>query len=345
MASRVQTKRWAGPGGSAAGVVFACALAFAGVAAAQTPAEKIAAVAEPWLGGDQTSRDQLDAVVKVLLEQPKEGIAWLAVQLPKASAAPTEPRSKGVRSLVTHAALEFLRRQRATDITFQGQYSALQPLQPYVGDLLFGLLLETPEWFPLTHRIHLVPALRDLQPRLPEAARVDAIVRIVENARLEPDNLRRGLAALLWQWGMKQHAQAMIAALVAATGEGDAEERVQTTLELADFYNQLREYRLAAGAHRSAQALAKNANVALKPIAWYSAACVHALLGDVERGLAAVGECAGLLASPHLDSSLRLPRAMFDTDPELASLRADPRWAGLMQRAFPAKATDPSAGR
>src|SRR6185369_5211622 len=114
---------------------------------------------------------------------------------------------------------------------------------------------------------------------------------------------RRALAALLWQWGTKQPAQRLVAALVTATGEGDAEDRVQTTLELADFQCQLREYKQAATAHRSAQTLAKTAGVTLKPVAWYAAACVHALLGDTERGLAALEQCVDMLASPNLDSS------------------------------------------
>jgi hypothetical protein len=248
-----------------------------------------------------------------------------------------------VQSLVSHTALEFLRRQRETGIAFQGQYGALKPLQPQVGEFLFGLLLETPEWFPLTHRVRLVPALRDLQPTLPDEPRAEAITRIVENERLEPEDLRQTLAAMLWQWGRKEHAQRIIQTLVTATGDGSAEERVRTTLELADFYVLLREYKQAATAHRSAQMLAKSGQVTLKPVAWYAAACVHTLLGDTERGMAAMEQCAELLASPHLDSSLRLARAMFDTDPELAPLRAQPRWAELMKKAFPPP--EPASGR
>ncbi len=331
------------------------ALAFATIVAAQQPPpndpppvpvdrERIAAAAERWLAGDQASRDELDAVVRTLLEDPAAGIDWLAAQLPGAAQA-ASARARAVHGLIVHFTLGYLQQQRATQITFQGQYAALARLQPVAGDFLFGLLLETPDWYPTTHRIHVVAPLRDLQPRLPEPARVDAIERIIDDAQVEPEGLRRALAALLWQWDRKRPAQAMIERLTAATADGDAEERVQTTLELADFYNQLREYRQAAGAHRAAQALAKDADVALKPIAWYAAACVHALLGDVERGLAAIERCAALQASPDLDSSLRLSRSMFDRDPELASLRAHPRWAELMRRAFPAMAPEPDGGR
>jgi hypothetical protein len=150
---------------------------------------------------------------------------------------------------------------------------------------------------------------------------------------------------MLWQWGDKAPARAVIAALVGATAEGDAEERVQTTLELADFYNQLREYQQAAGAHRAAQVLAKDAGVELRPLAWYAAACVQALNGDVERGLEAIERCAAQLASPHLDRSFRLPRSMFDRDPELAPLRGHPRWEAAMRRAFPPAAAEREVGR
>lgn len=333
------------PGAQHSRLAALCVLATAAAVPAQKPTrdEAITAATERWLGSDQIDRDQLDATVKVLLEEPKSGIAWLAAQLPKANAAPAEPRSKGLQSLVNHTALEFLRRQRETGIVFQGQYSALQPLQPQVGEFLFGLLLETPEWFPLTHRVRLVPALRDLQPNVPEESRAEAVARIVENERLEPEDLRQALSALLWQWGRKQHAQRVIQALVTATGEGDAEERVKTTLDLADFYVLLREYKQAATAHRSAQALAKSGHVTLRPVAWYAAACVHTLLGETDRALAAMEQCADLLASPNLDSSLRLTRATLETDPELAPLRTEPRWAELMKKAFPPP--EPTGGR
>lgn len=293
-----------------------------------------APAAERWLASDQTSREGLDATVKALLADAEVGIGWLAAQLPAALAAPAERRAKGVQSLCTHTILEFCRRQRATSITFDGQYAALLPLQPYAGDLLFSLLLETPDWFPHTHRIQLVRPLRDLQPGAPPASRLEAVMRLAEHAEVEPEDLRRAVAALLWQWGTKRHAQAIVDKLVVASGDGDGEDRVQATLELADYLCLLREYKQSATAHRSAQALAKGANVELKPVAWYAAACVHALLGDVERGFVALDTCADLLASPHLDSSLRLPRTMFDTDPELALLRRDPRFAAILKKAF-----------
>lgn len=307
----------------------------------EDPERLVAAAGERWLATDHSSRDEMSAAVRALLDHEQHGIAWLARQLPAAIASPAEPRSKGVSMLVTHLTLELLRRRRATGITFRGQYDALLPLQPMAGDLLFEWLLATPDWYPTTHRVHLVLPLRDLQPTVPPPDRLAGVVAIVEDVELESEPLRRGLTTLLWQWGTKRYAQAMITELTAATVEGQAGERARATLELADFYTRLGELAKAAAAHRAAQALAKSAGEPLKPVDWYAAACVHALLGEVDRGMAAIEACADLLASPYLDVSLRLPRRMFDSDPELAALRRDPRWAPAMVRAFSHPAADP----
>jgi hypothetical protein len=328
-----------GPG---IGVVWALALLSASVARApQEPA--FVATVEQWLAGDQVDRGALDKTVAALLKDPKAGIAWLGTQIPAAQAKPAVPRSKGILSLVTHTTLAQLERTRATNIVFVGQYDTLAPLQPVVGELLFDWLVNTPDWYPSTHRVHLVAPLRDLIRTTPGPERIEAIEQIA-NDEQEPEPLRRATAAMAWQWGSKAAAQKVIAKLNAATTEGDAEDRVQATLELADFHVLLREYKQAANAHRTAQKLAEDAKVTLRPIAWYAAACVHALLGDVERGIAAIETCAKLQASTDLDPSLRMTRAMFDRDPELAALRGHARWRELVELACKHGGAEP-AGR
>ncbi|MCU0862714.1 MAG: hypothetical protein MUC36_02885 [Planctomycetes bacterium] len=314
-----------------------------GAAMAQTPVDELAAAAERWLASDQNDMALRDSTAAVLLREPRAGAAWLALQLPAAAGEPAAARSKGVHALATQFVLGHLRQQRATGMTFVGQYDALLPLQPFAGELVFQLLLDTPDWFPLTHRIQLVAPLRDLQLRPPAADRLDAVVQLVDNRAVEPEDLRRALAAALWQWGTRDQAQAIIAELQQATTDGDAEDRVQTTLVLADYWCLLREYKQSAATHRAAQALAKGSGVRLRPVAWYAAACVHALVGDKERALDALDTCAAMMASPDLDSSLRVQRSLFDTDPELASLRGEPRFAAIVAKAFPtAGRTEPS---
>ena len=302
----------------------------------QQKLQKIAAAAEKWLATDQTSEDLMAKTVGVVLEDSTLGLAWLGKQLPSVDKAPNTPRSKGLRTLCTQSTLEFLRRTNKADMVFVGQYNDLRALQPFAGNFLFELLLETPDWYPYTFRVRLVPAIRDVQLRLPESSRVDGIVALIEDER-ESDGLRNALAAMMAQWGRPKYADAVIKRLRAATMEGDGEDRVGATLTLADYYNYLRDYENAARTHRTAQALAKGAQIELRPIAWYASACVHALHGDLERGMQSLERCARMHASPDLDSSLRLSRKLFEKDPEIALLRKDKRFAGLLKLAFGAK--------
>lgn len=309
---------------------------------AQTPAEQVAAAAEVWLSSDQVDERALQHAVQVFVELDGAAIRWLAAELPAMLASPATPRAKGVRALATHFVIGFLEKQRKTEMVWVGQYDALQRLQPFSADLLFRLLLETPDWYPLTFRVHLVAPLRDLQPKAPPRDTVAAVQKIAADDQ-EPEDLRRALAAMLWQWGDHERGTAVVQRLQRATTEGEAEDRVNATLELADYHVLLREYKAAAMTHRAAEALAKGCGVPLRPVAWYAAACVHALLGDVERGIESLDRCATMLASPDLDSSLRIKRALFDQDPELAALRRDARFAALVEKAF--GKPNPAGGR
>jgi hypothetical protein len=310
----------------------------------QSPGQKAIAAAEAWIATDQSSTEMLGKTVSALLVSPEDGIHWLATELPTALKVRTELRSKGVIALATHVALEFLKRGNASGMVYAGQFLGLQPLQPFVGDLFFMLLLETPDWYPETLRIQLVPALRDLQPQAPDAARLDGVIALVENVEIEPEPLRLALACMLWQWGRREFAQASIDRLQRENTEGDIEDRVRTMLELADLQYRLREYKASAATHRSLESMAESAHYPLKPTDYYSAACVLALSGNVERGIAALEKCAAIQTAPGTDSSHKLERKLFEKDPEIAPLRADPRFAVLFAKLFP-KAPVEAGGR
>lgn len=296
------------------------------------------AEAERWLeDGGIRALDAERIVARLAVDRPAT-IAWLARLLPEAAKEPGTLRARAIQSLATMVALEFVTSQRATDMVYAGQYAPLQPLMPFVGERFFDLVLDTPPWFSFTRRVHLIGPLRDLQPRAPSAERLEAVIRLVENDR-EALDLRRQLSGALWQWGTKEFAQRTLTALQAETAEGEPEQRVHALLELADFHTMLREHRSAAGTHLAAQALAKRSEVPLLPVAWYAAACAHSLAGDQKRGLEAIETLAEMLASPHLDSSHRIARKNLESDPELALLRKDPRFAAALARAFP---TDPA---
>lgn len=298
---------------------------------------------EIWLADAAPSRALLEQAMKELMADPSAGFEWLAKM--RAVAAEGEPRRRAVESLATHAVIDFVRRKRLEGIRFVGQYAALQRLEPYAGDLIFGLLVETPQWYPHTHRERLVRPLRDLLPKAPSEERIAQVVAMVES-QIEPEDLRRALACLLAQWGVPRYAKERVDRLREATAEGDADERVRTMGDLAELQYELLDYRAAASTHRALQALADASKIPLTPTVLYSAACAHALIGDVDRGIAALERCAELQTSSDVDPSRKLVRSLWENDPEIAPLRADPRFGPILARAFPgAKAAPEGTGR
>ena len=284
---------------------------------------------DQWSVDREGSRKDLDDAVKELLVKPEAGFDWLAKKLGEATAA----QRKGVELVVTNAVIEYLRRKHQRGITFAGQYEPLRRLQPFVGELLFGLVLDTPQWFPHTHRVRLVRPLRDLYPRAPSEARLAEVVALADSS-IEPDELRSALSCMLWQWGTRQPAQARLDALRRESGEGEVEDRLRTMLRLAELQYELLDYGAAAATHRSVHALAESSKVPLRPIDLYAAACVFALTGDVERGLATLRKCASIQSAPDTDAALKLARSLWDDDPEIDVLRRDPRYAAIHEQAF-----------
>lgn len=308
-------------------------------------AAKVAAAIAKWLASEQTDQALLADTVKALLEHPKQGLPQLGARLPAALADRTQLANKGVIALATHTVLGFLERQRTIGFQFAGQYAPLAALQPYAGDLLFDLLLDTPDWYPDTFRVRLVPALQDLQPEPPTPARLAGVQRLVAAADVEPEPLCRALACLLWQWGDRAPATRLLENLQAQIADSDAEDRIRVLRELADLQYRLREYRAAAATHRTMQSIAATAKVQLRPGDWYWSACLHALTGSVARGLEALERCADVQLDPGTDSSLHLERKLFEQDPEIAALRSDPRFSAVLKRLFPDSPADPTQGR
>ncbi|MBL8748841.1 MAG: hypothetical protein JNK78_06750 [Planctomycetes bacterium] len=313
------------------------AAALALLACVATTSERIRAqdafaACETWLAAEQPTRAQLEAALERVLAEPATGFEWLGRE--RTAAAPDGPaRCKAIESLATHAVVEFVRRQHRAGVRYAGQYAALAKLEPFAGELLFSLLLETPAWFPHTHRARLVPALRDLFPRAPSEARLAQIAALAKSS-IEPEELVRALDGLSWQWGDKQAAQARIDELKRASAEGDVEERVRVMLDLAELWYDLREYRSAAATHRAVLALANGSAVLLKPAHHYASACAHALSGDVEQGIAALQRCAAAQTDPRTDASHRVARTLWEKDPEIVVLRGDPRYAKIFAEAF-----------
>ncbi len=293
-----------------------------------------AELAEKWLATDQTDVDARGEVVQRILQEQVGAFSWLCSELQKNTDS-KDKRARGFRALLVDAVVGFVMTQRNSGVVYRGQYLGLEPLQPFAAQTLFDLLLRTPDWYVDTWRIHLVPALADLQKTQPDPSLLLGVVDIVENVDIEPSDLRNALGTLLWQWGRKEYVEARARELRDQSGEGDAEDRLLAFRELADLWYRVQEHKRAASTHAVLTALADSAKLELLPTDWYWGACYNALCGKLDAGFSALARCADLHASDRVDPVRKLPQHLWQTDPDLAALRMDARFAPILLRAFP----------
>jgi hypothetical protein len=299
------------------------------------PADTFTAVVEAFLASDQSDAAQKELAVEALLGTPDRSLPWLGQRLRALAVDDESPRSKGTRALAADVLLGFIEQKRRSGVVYRGQYAMLDALQPFASKLLFEWLLHTPFWLPDTQRVTLVPAIADLQATPPDPQLLLGVTDIVENIEGEPEDLRFALSCLAWQWGRKQYVQARAAQLQKDSADGDAEDRILAFRELSNLWYRVQENRRAATTHGAMTTIAERSNYELLPTDWYWGACYNALAGRVDAGFVALGRCVDLQVAANVDPVRKLPRALFDTDPELAALRADPRFLPLLQRAFP----------
>jgi hypothetical protein len=302
-----------------------------------TLGEAQAAVAA-WLDRTESGDDARRKAVDLLL-QCEGGLAWFGSVLhqPRGDASDPVARAAAERrdQFATHVVLGFVHEIKASGFVFRGQFEPLSVLEPEASTILLRLLLDAPGWFDMGMREQLVPALRDLMPEPPSVPQLLGAVKLVEDRRREPDSLRLQLECLLSQWGRQEYIEERISRLRRESGEGDAEDRLLSFRALADVYYRLGDYKRAGKTQDVLLRMSETAGVPVTPTDWYWAACFRSLQGDVERGMQALQQCAVMQADRYVDRSLKLPRKLFEGDPEIAVLREDPRFGGILEQAFP----------
>ncbi len=297
-----------------------------------------------WEGSDLADEKLLGAAVAAILVAGAPALEDLGarVQAIAALQPPDRRRTQAMDAALTHVAIGYLERETKAEMVYEGQYAPLRPLQPFVGKLYLGLLLDTPDWYDQGNRHVLVAPLRDIFPQSPGAEAMKALREIATDEDFEPEPLRQNLAFALAQWGDSSLVDARVARIEKDLADVDvgSERRTALRYELADIWYTLRAYERSARIHVELLRQAEQAEVPLMPNHYYNAACSLARAGQGDAALAELERAVARQLSGRVDPSLHLERKLFEQDHDLDSVRADARFRALVEKAFGAGKAD-----
>lgn len=239
-----------------------------------------------------------------------------------------------VEFVLRDLAVDYLQHVAGSGMHYAGQFSPLEPLQPWMGRMFCQLVVDTPAWFPSTMRVSVIPALRDLFPEGPDLETRESLRGMAWDEDGEPADLREALAYALAQWGDRSAIQPRLDEIKAAIGEGANVDELHFVQQLALAHYQMREYS-AASKHWTRYLRGREAlNSPPTLLEYYNAACAMSLSGAIPEALAELEVCGQRMLSGDADESQRIERKLFDTDPELRAVRSTPQFQRIVLRVY-----------
>ncbi|MDA0372193.1 MAG: hypothetical protein O2865_00265 [Planctomycetota bacterium] len=320
------------------------ALSCAASAQQVTPtAQDPAAAIREWVRSDHSDEALREAATKAVLDAGDAGLRALADTV-RRTRPDQRDRRIGVESLVATVVVGILERAHDSGMRFAGQYDRLRALQPYAGTFLVQLVVDTPDWFPDDMRALVVPALRDVYPRGPEPGARTQLRAVAEDEDFESQALRDALAYAFAQWGERDLVQPRLDEYQENAGSGSDTDELFFVRALAVVHYELREYEVAGKLWQRFVAGMQGLDAPVGAMDQYNAACTLARAGDTAGALEAIERCADLVAAGKVDSRAAITRRMFETDPDLLSIRAEERFVKATAKAFPESAAQKDGG-
>lgn len=290
-----------------------------------------------WVAAKDKSETLVGKTVSRVIAAKRPGLRLLATMLKESEGGTDKKRIQALDSVLCHVALRWFDKVEKSKMLYAGQYDDLMILQPRVGEFYLGLLLDTPDWFPVNHRGKAVPALRDLFPKGPDKESLEGIEAIANNKDEEPGALRLALAYALAQWGNRKLIKSEINALEQKVNGDEEDVAVLALRDLAQIYYGIRDYGIAAVMYKEFLLRAEKADSYLVPVYYYNAACCMSLSGDRRSALDYLKRSLRLNKSDRIDSSMRLERSLFEKDPEIALVRRSKGFVELLDQEFGTK--------
>ncbi len=320
-----------------AAILAVTSAGFAGALASQevTPQDPAAAI-RAWVRSDHTDEALREAATKAVLESGDVGLRALADTV-RRTRPDQRDRRVGVESLVATVVVGILEQAHDSGMRFAGQHNRLRALQPYAGTFLVQLVVDTPDWFPDDMRSLVVPALRDVYPRGPEPGARTQLRVVAEDEDFESQALRDALAYAFAQWGERDLVQPRLDEYQENAGDGTDTDELFFVRALAVVHYELREYAEAGRLWLRFTTGMAGLDAPVGAMDLYNAACSLSLAGEAEAALGAIERCSDLVAAGKVDSRAAITKQMFETDPDLRSIRGEERFAKAKAQAFPEK--------
>ncbi|MBX3464225.1 MAG: tetratricopeptide repeat protein [Planctomycetes bacterium] len=280
----------------------------------------------------ETSSCMTDAVTGTP-EQRREALAKLGRQDAVGRQALARLHERGT-AILQRCLWSFVRTKLATNAIYAGQFDELRDYQPEAAAVLLEWSRTPPKEAspPGPFRAACVRALRDVLPGEQPAALRRNLSRLALQAQREGDeDLFVTTACALHQFGDPALFDQRRAEAERQAQTEDPQQRLAATNTLAALHYQLRQYEVAATHFQRAVEQLEQADPKSLSLAnsCYNAACALALAGRTDDAFAFLDR-----ALRHGSASHQLSKAMLDEDHDTRSLKADPRFAQILQRYF-----------
>jgi tetratricopeptide (TPR) repeat protein len=261
-------------------------------------------------------------------------LAQLAERTDGGPAAIARLHDRG-RAILQRCLLSHLRTKMATNAIYAGQYGELRVFQPEAGELLLGWAREAPKDVatPALFQAACLRAVRDILPadQATDPLRRDLRAIAQQAERANDESLFLTAACALHQFGDPSLFDQIKTSVAEQLRTEDTAQKIAATNTLADLHYQLREYDVAAAHFQAVVQLLEQAGRGTDTIATvsYNTACSLALAGKIDDAFVYLEKALQAGAR-----SRQLSKALLDEDHDTISLKADPRFAKLMEQHF-----------
>ncbi len=293
---------------------------------------------------------EFDAEMKKLMaeaigsdaEAQKASLGKLAADQTTGAAALTQLDERG-KLILGRCVSTFLGRRLATNAIFAGQFTELRDLDPEASNLLLRWAKEAPKDVanPEQFRTACLRALRDTLTAEQATDQIRTELKGLAEKAQGGRNQDQFITAVcaLHQFGDASLFDKIKGGVLKRAESGSDEAKSQATNMLAELHYQARMYEDAATYYKSFLAMVEKAPEPPQgmPTYVYNTACSLALAGKTDEALQYLEKAVEVGTK----AGQPLTKTLFDTDHDIDSLRADPRFQAIYEKNF-GKVTKPA---